>query len=1061
MESRNDLKDDDPKDNVALKSRNDFQQDKDVVLECSHRIQNKSRFASFVTGVYQDRQMVFMFCLHSLATLLVWQHFFLIKYNQKLIAVPIIAHRYNWKVFVPSVEFGTMHAILLQFALLPLTMSRHLVTVLSGSPALRRVVPFHRMTDMHVYLGYLVVVVTFLSTCGFIMFFGLLCYEQNMGLEPTPPDNERTFCTNFQTEIMGTGYGIIAGLLLLGGSSYLRHSMPYELFYALHHLVFVIFAVTIAHTLDANFRRGQVRSQTFKWFSASLVLYFTDRIYMWANQSRCDVVRCESFSTAALHPSASMEAGASADKDKDPHATNAPPSPQRDRERARAVLLALRRPLGFDFQPGQYAYLKCDRIDPTWHPFSVASDSHSDLLEFYIETRGDPGSWTHRLWELGKTVGTSAPLQVQVMGPYGPQLDLQDHTHLLLIGTGTGVVPMLSALQKTVRELTLLAPQQFLESMQFRSAFRRQLVDARSQSLKAMSRKSLKKLWGKHHTAAPQEGEKVPLLGSPVSFAKGLLGSPGSFAVEAGALESAGVGLELGVLRDQGGQVDASPSGIVSASKKAMSRVVLSRSECGSESSDENDGGSESSDSDVDFDSLLVRRQTVSGWTRAWLDAPQGMPAVPARGGQYVDEETKSNGLAEFESCGAQDTQDTQGTQGTQSEGPRMSMSVDHVMQRTDRLVRREALRLLLLAVPLLELTMATLVLSWHYQPAANVTDSMKELLQVGTFTVIACFLVLCSCSFDARKFCFWTDVVVLGASLFAALKWSDFPGVQGCFGRGRHGYGEFDVMQVVAYVALAAYRGSRDYVIATTSLTDQIREEERTRDTHEGAAVQGCQFVWVTRDASRVQFLWPRLCEVYDKLEQQWGAEHAARVLDIRVYVTDQSIAAREALLQGVAGTALFRLGALRFGRPDFSALAEAQLLRRIEEADEGDKQDHAARVSSSSSSTLVAFCGGLHLGRVLGKAVVDTSVLAYATRYRLHTLDFLQLSQGSEGHAGKGAYRGAGATAGAPKGEAGAHGAASGDRQLDISAVISNFERELLSAHVKLGVDVPKEYP
>jgi hypothetical protein len=47
-------------------SRSALQRDKDVVLECSHRIRNKSRLAALVTSVYQDRQMVFMFCLHTL-----------------------------------------------------------------------------------------------------------------------------------------------------------------------------------------------------------------------------------------------------------------------------------------------------------------------------------------------------------------------------------------------------------------------------------------------------------------------------------------------------------------------------------------------------------------------------------------------------------------------------------------------------------------------------------------------------------------------------------------------------------------------------------------------------------------------------------------------------------------------------------------------------------------------------------------------------------------------------------------------------------------------------------
>ena len=79
---------------------------------------------------------------------------------------------------------------------------------------------------------------------------------------------------------MITGYCIAGLLLIIGATSFFRHNMKYENFYVVHHLVFALFFVTAAHTLDDMNRQGQARSQTFKWFTASLVYYLSDRISM-------------------------------------------------------------------------------------------------------------------------------------------------------------------------------------------------------------------------------------------------------------------------------------------------------------------------------------------------------------------------------------------------------------------------------------------------------------------------------------------------------------------------------------------------------------------------------------------------------------------------------------------------------------------------------------------------------------------------------------------------------------------------------------------------------------
>lgn len=149
---------------------------------------------------------------------------------------------------IPALEFGSMHAILFQIALIPITMSRYTITSLSRT-SLSKVVPFNHMTAMHIHLGYTTVLIVLLATITFFIFFGTLCEEQKTGEEPRP-EGQFSFCDKFTEEIMNTGYGLIAIMLIIMFTSFFRHKIPYEAFYAVHHLVFAMFGLAVAHTFD-------------------------------------------------------------------------------------------------------------------------------------------------------------------------------------------------------------------------------------------------------------------------------------------------------------------------------------------------------------------------------------------------------------------------------------------------------------------------------------------------------------------------------------------------------------------------------------------------------------------------------------------------------------------------------------------------------------------------------------------------------------------------------------------------------------------------------------------
>jgi hypothetical protein len=70
---------------------------------------------------------------------------------------------------------------------------------------------------------------------------------------------------------------------------------------------------------------------------------------------------------------------------------------------SRMLILKVKRPVLFNFKPGQYAFLRLAEIDQHWHPFSIASGPDSSFLEFYIEVFPEE-SWTGKLWKMLEAV---------------------------------------------------------------------------------------------------------------------------------------------------------------------------------------------------------------------------------------------------------------------------------------------------------------------------------------------------------------------------------------------------------------------------------------------------------------------------------------------------------------------------------------------------------------------------------------------------------------------------------------------------------------------------------
>ena len=306
-----------------------------------------------------------IFCLFDIA------HFSVKKFQIQFEIVPEDATRYWWKVLIPTFEFGTMHFILFNLALIPLTMCRFIITKASKT-FLKSFVPFHESTKVHIALGYITTFLLVVSTITFIAFFGTLC-----------SDGQQSSCDKLTSEIMISGYIIFATFMIIGFTSYFRNMIPYKVFYICHHLFLLAYAATIAHTVDNIQRQQGGRSQTFQWLSASFILYMCDRAAMYLKRrykTQMDLSHC--------------------------------------RVRDKMIYLRVTKPNLFYFGPGQFVYLKIPLIDNRWHPFSIASSPSSPYLEFYIES-STVKSWTAKLRLLVKDLEDCEyirTVQCEIMG---------------------------------------------------------------------------------------------------------------------------------------------------------------------------------------------------------------------------------------------------------------------------------------------------------------------------------------------------------------------------------------------------------------------------------------------------------------------------------------------------------------------------------------------------------------------------------------------------------------------------------------------------------------------
>ena len=117
--------------------------------------------------------------------------------------------------------------------------------------------------------------------------------------------------------------------------------------------------------------------------------------------------------------------------------------------RSGVTRLALARPAGFAFSPGDYVFLRIPSIAKReWHPFTISSSPERSELTFHVRSLGN---WTAALRKNVEAAEDAPGLVAYVDGPYGsPSAHIFSSRFAVLIGAGIGVTPFASVLETIV-----------------------------------------------------------------------------------------------------------------------------------------------------------------------------------------------------------------------------------------------------------------------------------------------------------------------------------------------------------------------------------------------------------------------------------------------------------------------------------------------------------------------------------------------------------------------------------------------------------------------------------
>ncbi|KAL3655119.1 hypothetical protein CASFOL_000905 [Castilleja foliolosa] len=216
----------------------------------------------------------------------------------------------------------------------------------------------------------------------------------------------------------------------------LKKLTGFNAFWYSHHLFVIVYALLILHGIKLYLTHEWYKKTTWMYIVVPVLLYACERL-MRAFRSRVKDVEI-------------LEVGFPGN----------------------VLALHMSKPQGFNYQSGQYIFVKCAAVSPfEWHPFSITSAPRDDYVSVHIRACGD---WTKQIRNVFSKASKPPPTgksgaleaesaersqgennpkypKVVIDGPYGaPTQDYKDYDVVLLVGLGIGTTPMISVIKDIV-----------------------------------------------------------------------------------------------------------------------------------------------------------------------------------------------------------------------------------------------------------------------------------------------------------------------------------------------------------------------------------------------------------------------------------------------------------------------------------------------------------------------------------------------------------------------------------------------------------------------------------
>lgn len=292
---------------------------------------------------------------------------------------------------------GAAEALKLNGAIILLSMLRHTLTFLRHTPV-GPYLPLDRSITFHKIVGHVAFTLAVIHVGGYIT-----TYEQMV--DPDFFTRELIYGELIKSRVGWTGLSLFAIFLVVWAFSleFVRRKGWFEAFYITHRLFWLFFPFFILHV-----------PEFWIWVVVPGVLFLGEQVVRQIRGSK----------------SAELDVMEELPSD--------------------VTRMVLRRPDWFDYQAGEYVFVKHPKISRReWHPFTVTSNPEdAETLELHVRS---VGTWTGRLRDLAETpVDARAEgwRNVYLDGPYGsPASDIFDSKVPVLIGAGIGVTPFASILR--------------------------------------------------------------------------------------------------------------------------------------------------------------------------------------------------------------------------------------------------------------------------------------------------------------------------------------------------------------------------------------------------------------------------------------------------------------------------------------------------------------------------------------------------------------------------------------------------------------------------------------